>query len=213
MGVLRVCWNIIPIIFTAAALAFTLLVLIAGTNANNDLADIYFMRVSSLLLTIVLTIDQHNWCHSQLSSKFRILQLNCRVPRSPWLLSKLPLGILRRLQFKQFPSHRLLKAHPNVRLRSRPNLFQRTLRRPKRNYPTIRPRWYQSRTNGLTLDVCTVHRLCYPIIHYSPHWSHCPLYIVWESDHDNRGLFRGVVHYGQYTLESDFVYYLSKCYQ
>ena len=44
-GVLRVCWNIFPIFFALASLAFTILVLISGTNANNDLANIYFMRV------------------------------------------------------------------------------------------------------------------------------------------------------------------------
>lgn len=44
-GVLRVCWNIFPIFFALASLTFTILVLISGTNANNDLANIYFMRV------------------------------------------------------------------------------------------------------------------------------------------------------------------------
>lgn len=52
MPFLRVCCNIFPLLFAVAALAFALLVCIAGTNANNQLADIYFMRVLDLTYSI-----------------------------------------------------------------------------------------------------------------------------------------------------------------
>lgn len=44
-SVLRICWNIIPLFFACVALTFTLLVMISGTSAHNQLSDIYFMRV------------------------------------------------------------------------------------------------------------------------------------------------------------------------
>jgi hypothetical protein len=53
MGFLRVCCNILPLLFALASLAFALLVCISGTNANNQLADIYFLRVLLLLCRLL----------------------------------------------------------------------------------------------------------------------------------------------------------------
>jgi len=49
-SLLRICWNIIPIFFSLVAFVFTLLVMISGTNSGNQLADVYFMRVKSMIL-------------------------------------------------------------------------------------------------------------------------------------------------------------------
>jgi len=45
--VLRICWNIIPLFFACVALTFTLLVMISGTSAHNQLSDIYFMKINT----------------------------------------------------------------------------------------------------------------------------------------------------------------------
>lgn len=46
-GILRVCWNIFPLIFSLVALCFTLLVIISGTSSHNDLSDVYFMKINT----------------------------------------------------------------------------------------------------------------------------------------------------------------------
>jgi len=58
MGFLRVCCNIFPLLFALASLAFAILVCISGTSSNNQLADIYFMRVLHLLLSANLMADE-----------------------------------------------------------------------------------------------------------------------------------------------------------
>jgi len=46
-SILRICWNIFPLLFSLIALCFTLLVIISGTSAHNDLANVYFMRINT----------------------------------------------------------------------------------------------------------------------------------------------------------------------
>lgn len=97
-GILRVCWNSIPILFAAITLTFTLLVMISGTTTNNAVSDIYFLKVTSshsiYVEEMLTTKDKYNTYNTSIHSAVRFLPFSSPIYRSPRLLRKLTMGLL-----------------------------------------------------------------------------------------------------------------------